>query len=103
MKKILICLLFVFCLFSCSGLIDYKYKAKVTYEIIYPDTVIRYDTIFNCCTTGAHIDEDVQVGTSSYKGTNYIFIIPGGYYNQKVRTTCPIRIISYDKTKYDIE
>lgn len=98
MKKIIFTLLICFCLISCY---DVKYQTKVVYDVIYPDTTIRYDTIFNCETANTAMDEETEVYVSSARGTNYIVASPSYYYFHK--TTCPIRIISYDKTKYDVK
>lgn len=94
MKKILlIILLFALC-FLCYK--NYKtYPVHVTYDVIYPDTTIRYDTIFDCKAFSYQINkQNLNVYTNSYIGSNYIQINPG--MNQHAWTTMPIRIISYN-------
>jgi len=93
MKKIILVLLACFCLTSCWTYTKYKVNCK--YQVCYPDTTITYDTIFNC-RYDSYLDDSIfKVYTSSYKGTNYINIYPGGI--SVVYTTSPIRIISYKK------
>jgi hypothetical protein len=85
MKKIIIIFLMCFILLvSCDS---NKGTCKVNYSIIYPDTTIIYDTIFNY----EYYDDMYRPCASSYKGTNYIKL---GYYEFS-HTTCPIRINSY--------
>ena len=76
----------IFCMILCvSCCIKYS-KCQVNYSVVYPDTTIVYDTIFNC------FSDDVPY-TSSTRGTNYILLGDKVY----SRTTCPIRINSYKK------
>lgn len=94
MRKILTIIFISLCLFSCdTG--DYKYKVNCVYDVVYNDTTIRYDTIFNCSTTVHRSTEPLEVSTYSNKGTNYIYILPGCNYKQF--TTAQIRIVSYKK------
>lgn len=74
---------------------DYNYKVNCVYDVVYNDTTIRYDTIFNCSTTVHRSTEPLEVSTYSNKGTNYIYILPGCNYKQF--TTAQIRIVSYKK------
>jgi len=62
--------------------------------VVYPDTTITYDSIFNYSNTTTRKNRDIPI-TSSWRGTNYILLGD----NEFVRTTCPIRINSY-KTIY---
>lgn len=91
MKKILIIAIVVLTLVSCSG---HYGQCNINYTVIYPDTTITYDSIFNYCNTTTRKNRDIPI-TSSYRGTNYILLGD----NEFVRTTCPIRINSY-KTIY---
>lgn len=85
--KTLRTIIFIMCftlLVSCSN----KGTCKVNYSIIYPDTTITYDTIFNY-----HHNKNMYIPyASSHRGTNYIKL----GYNEFSRTTCPIRINSYE-------
>ena len=74
---------------------DCYYKVNVKYEIVYPDTTIRYDTVFDCLTEYKFINKSITVGPQAYNGVNYISITPG--YNPKASTTCPIRVLSFQK------
>ena len=90
MKKlniIIIIFFMCFCLISCN---DRNATCKINYSVVYPDTTITYDTIFNYAYNSSR-EYSLYPYTSSLKGTNYIKL---GYYNY-VRTTCPIRINSY--------
>lgn len=94
MKKILMIIFISLCLFSCD-IRDYNYKVNCVYDVVYNDTTIRYDTIFNCSTTVHRSNEPLEVYTYSNKGSNYIHISPG--WNNKIFTTAQIRLISYKK------
>jgi len=74
----------------CIGCTDKHGKCQVNYSVIYPDTTITYDTVFNYEYAGENERTHIPY-TSSYRGTNYIRL---GYY-EFARTTCPIRINSY--------
>lgn len=94
MKKIL--LFFVLAL-TLVGCYDYG-KCNINYSIVYPDTIITYDTIFRYrYSVGVEYDVHTPTTTSS-RGSNYINV--GEYYF--AGTTCPIRINSY-KTIYKSE
>lgn len=94
MKKLLIFFVSIFCLFSCD-IRDYNYKANVVYDVVYNDTTIRYDTIFNCSTLMCHKDEPVVARSYSNRGTNWVLITPSS--NFKHSTTAQIRVVSYKK------
>lgn len=94
MRKLLIIIFMSICLFSCD-IRDYNYKANVVYDVVYIDTTIRYDTIFNCRTLMTHKDEPVIAYSYSNRGTNWVIITPGS--NFKHSTTAQIRVISYKK------
>lgn len=94
MRKFLIIIFISLCLFSCDSR-DYNYKVNCVYDVVYNDTTIRYDTIFNCSTTVHRSTEPLEVSTYSNKGTNYIYILPGCNYEEF--TTAQIRIVSYKK------
>ena len=75
---------------------DHYYNVQCNYDVIYNDTTIRYDTIFNCKCLGKYQDEPFKVYASSHRGTNYIIVYPGGVLNNKfVHTTAQIRVNSY--------
>ncbi len=87
--KTLRTIIFIMCftlLLSCCN--SNKGTCKVNYSIIYPDTTMTYDTIFNY----EYYNDTYIPCASSYKGTNYIRL---GYYEFS-HTTCPIRINSYE-------
>jgi hypothetical protein len=73
-------------------MIDKEGKCEVNYSIVYPDTTITYDTVFNYEWRVEHWFTHIPF-TSSYKGSNYINLGRNTY----VWTTCPIRI-NYYKT-----
>lgn len=95
MKKILIIAVIVLTLVSCSG---HYGQCNINYTVVYPDTTITYDSIFNyycsSCNTTERRNRNIPI-TSSWRGTNYILLGD----NEFVRTTCSIRINSY-KTIY---
>ncbi len=103
MKNFLIAIIITLAIFGvCCFIIkiitdtsDYNYKVNVKYEIVYPDTTIRYDTVFDCVMPYKFINKSITVGPHAYKGVNYILITPG--YNPKASTTCPIRVLSFQK------
>jgi len=90
MKKIIIIFLMCLCLSSCNCMIDKEGKCEVNYSIVYPDTTITYDTVFNYRWGVEHWFTHIPY-TSSYKGSNYIKLGINTY----AWTTCPIRINSY--------
>ena len=96
MKKILFVIAFVACMCSCTS--NHYYRARVVYDICWPDTTIRYDTIVNCSYSG---DEDkikcFNASSASSRGTNYLHIYPGWNYIEE--TTAPIRVISFKLVK----
>lgn len=92
MKKIFSILFITLCLIGCIG----HGKVNVNYDIIYPDTIITYDSIFDYhwCIGGAHNNEYNDphlLQVTSNRGTNYMEI---GRSNL-ISTTCPIRVNSY--------
>lgn len=96
MKKNLIIFCFIITLIGCT---QYG-TCQVNYTVIYPDTTITYDTVFNYkWTTGSgyknNRNPNIPV-TNSWRGSNYIQL--GDY--DFVGTTCPIRINSYKLIKY---
>jgi hypothetical protein len=103
MKNFLIAIIITLAIFGvCCFIIKiikdtsyYYYKVNVKYEIVYPDTVIRYDTVFNCATPHKFINKSVTVKTYAERGANIIWVSPG--YNPKISTTCPIRVLSFQK------
>ena len=97
MKKIILLFIIVI-LTSCS----YRDKCQVNYSIIYPDTTIIYDTIFNYQYTehrnyGGR-DPHIPI-VSSNRGTNYIRLGD----DVLSCTTCPIRLNSYKKLDNDYD
>jgi len=87
MKKLFILL---FCVVLCASCIEKHGKCQVNYTIVYPDSVITYDTTFIYSYVGENDYTHIPY-TSSYKGSNYIHL----GYKEYCRTTCPIRINSY--------
>ena len=78
---------------SCKGLCKKYYETYVAYEIVYPDSTVWVDTVFNCeCFEKDFEDYSFKVYTSSFRGSNYIRVQPGAW-NEFSNTTCPIRII----------
>lgn len=96
MKKFLIIAIFIFTLISCTQ----RGTCQVNYTVIYPDTTITYDTVFNYRWTAPKVYENDRNPnipiTNSWKGSNYIEL--GDY--EFVSTTCPIRINSYKSIKH---
>lgn len=89
MKKILIITIFALLLIGCT-----KYgKCQVNYDVIYPDTTITYDSIFNYRYTELKVyksDPHIPI-PNSWKGSNYIKLGDDDF----AATTCPIRVNSY--------
>ena len=90
MKKILILIFCIIMFVSCT-----KYnKCGVNYSIVYPDTTINYDTIFEYKYTDPcyyKVNPHMPY-TSSDRGSNYIRLGDWRF----GETTCPIRINSYE-------
>ena len=100
MKKIIICFLFIL-LTSISCCYEYEYKVRVVYDVCWPDTTIRYDTVFICKDDIPKPDTlKVKVRLGSARGSNYIKIDP--YSNCHMLTTAPIRFIE-ENLKIDIK
>jgi len=97
MKKILIVVMFVFCLCSCYN--EHPYKVHVKYDVCWPDKTITYDTIIDCAYSGTEeeLAEKFKVFNSSSRGTNYLTAYPG--YNILESTTAPIRLQKYELIK----
>ena len=92
MKNILTILIIIACLVGCTG----HGKVHANYDIIYPDTAITYDSIFDYhwCIGGAHNNEYNDphlMQITSSRGTNYMEIGR----SILISTTCPIRLNSY--------
>ena len=91
--SVLMIMLFASMLFSYA----YSYhwgRCRVKYEVIYPDTIIRYDTVFRYRWYNEPWNDDTDYHmpyTSSVDGTNFICIGEHKF----ARTTVPIRIISF--------
>ena len=95
MKKIVIILISLFCLISCC--LTTNYDMQVEYEICYPDTIMKFNKVFHCKGSTDDVEDgNINVYSSSYKGTNYIRITPGDW-NEFERTTCPVRVLSYKR------
>ena len=96
MKKILIIAIFIFTLIGCE---QYG-TCQVNYTVIYPDTTITYDTVFNYkWLPGAQYKNNRNPNvpiTNSWRGSNYIELGEHDF----VGTTCPIRINSYKSIKH---
>lgn len=102
MKKIIIILLFT--LVTLTSCYKINYQTRIVYDVCYPDTTIRYDTIVNCIYVGdvisdnlLNIDTTSAVKLYSYKGSNSISIRPGN--NYIMETTAPIRLYYYKRIK----
>ncbi len=76
----------------------YPMTADVTYDIVYPDTTIRYRDNFNFYIVGEDNPDNIKINTYSRRGTNYLG--PENCYNYYfVSNTCPIRVVNYKVNK----
>lgn len=88
---IMFCIMIAVATYSCVKFSSHTGIAKVNYSIVYPDTTITKDSTFYF-----RYSNDRRIPhTDSYRGTNYIRI----GHRKFVRTTCPIRINSYEIIK----
>lgn len=96
MKKIILFLLILCTLCSCSEHRHTRRTYEVTYEIIYPDKTIEYTDTFNIEMYPSSFDESRDfVYVYSCRGTNYIS--HRRQYSNMVSSTCPLRLISYKR------
>lgn len=97
MKKLILIFVILVCMLSCKEYTRYPMTADVTYDIVYPDTTIRYTDNFNFYIGGEDNPNNVKIHTYSSRGTNYLG--PENCYHYFVSNTCPIRVVDYKVNK----
>lgn len=96
MKKFILFIFTTILLVGCSKKNEDR-TYGVSYEIVYPDTTIKYTEVFDIAMYSDCDKYPDKVRVHSARGTNYL-----SHVNQigcMVSSNCPIRIISYKRLK----